>query len=404
MTNTKTFPVLGHISAEQFLQDYWQKQPLLIRDAIAGYTTPVSPDELAGLACEAEVESRIVLEHEDSDEVLPWELRHGPFAEDSFARLPESHWTLLVQECNKYVPELALLLDEFNFVPGWRVDDVMVSYAVAGGSVGPHVDQYDVFLLQGLGQRHWQIDPQSTSGQQAGELPDFLPNTELRILRQFEAQQEWVLNPGDILYLPPGVAHYGVALDECMTMSVGFRAPSHYDLLTAFADDRFARVSDPFRIPRYTDPDLALQEHSGQIGDQALQRVVDIIQSYTRDPDTIKRWFGQFITEPKHEFETLVPQTGYTVATLRKALQANDLVYRSESAKYAFIDQSPDVTYFYVNSMEIPLTHDQQALAPLVCNQRRISSQQLLSLMTNNLGDNVITRLFNEGYLFFDVQ
>jgi 50S ribosomal protein L16 3-hydroxylase len=404
VTNNKTFTVLGHISAEQFLQDYWQKQPLLIRDAIPGYTAPVSPDELAGLACEAEVESRIVLEHKDSEELLPWELRHGPFDEGSFAGLPASHWTLLVQECNKYIPELALLLDQFTFIPGWRVDDVMVSYAVPGGSVGPHVDQYDVFLLQGLGQRRWQIDPQTVNRQQDGELPDFLPNTELRILRQFEAQQEWVLNPGDILYLPPGVAHHGVALSDCMTMSVGFRAPSHYDLVTAFADDCFARVTDPFRIPRYRDPDLALQEHSGQISDQALRRVIDIIQSYTRNPEIIRRWFGQFITEPKHEFETLVPETTYTVATLQNALQAHDLVYRSESAKYAFIVQSPEMTYFYVNSMEIPLTHDQQALAPLVCNQRCISSNELLSLMTNNMTGDIIIRLFNEGYLFFDAQ
>ncbi|MGD8568394.1 MAG: cupin domain-containing protein [Gammaproteobacteria bacterium] len=404
MTNNKTFPVLGRISAEQFLRDYWQKQPLLIRDAIPGYTTPVSPDELAGLACEAEIESRIVLEHKNSEQVLPWELRHGPFDEESFAGLPASHWTLLVQECNKYVPELALLLDQFNFIPGWRVDDVMVSYAVPGGSVGPHVDQYDVFLLQGLGQRRWQIDPQTTAGHQPGEIPDFLPNAELRILRQFEAQQEWVLNPGDILYLPPGVAHHGVALDECMTMSVGFRAPSHYDLLTAFADDRFARVTDPFRIARYTDPDLSLQENSGQISDQALQRVVEIIQSYTREPQTIRRWFGQFITEPKHEFETLVPQTTYTPTRLQAALQSHDVVHRSESAKYAFIAQSPETTYLYVNSVEFTLSHDQQALAPLVCNRRQISSQRLLPFMnTDNTGD-IVTRLFNEGYLFFDVQ
>jgi 50S ribosomal protein L16 3-hydroxylase len=391
--------LLGGLTPQKFLQEYWQKKPLLIRNAIAGFTTPISPDELAGLACEPEVESRIVLE---KDGALPWHLQHGPFDDDDFAQLPESYWTLLVQECNKYVPELALLLDQFDFVPGWRIDDVMVSYAAPEGSVGPHVDQYDVFLLQGLGQRRWQINTQTVTHQNAKQAPDFLPGTDLRILREFEPEQEWLLEPGDMLYLPPGVAHHGVAVGECMTLSVGFRAPSHYDLFTAYADDRFATVADPFHIPRYQDPDLTLQENTGEITEQAVQRVVDIIQSYTRDPQTIKRWFGQFITEPKHELDTLVPETSYTPETLAQACRNLPVAYRMESVKFAFMTLPPDRTFLYVNGIEFELTADEQPIAPLICNERRIQSRSLLDLMSQSSTHHVITKLFNEGYLSFD--
>ncbi len=140
--------LLGGLSAEEFLQQYWQKKPLLIRQAIPDYSTPLSPDELAGLACEQEVESRLILE-KDAD--TPWQLEHGPFTETRFSQLPATHWTLLIQKVNQLLPQLAELLDQFNFIPNWRIDDVMVSYAPEAGSVGPHVDQYDVFLLQGLG-------------------------------------------------------------------------------------------------------------------------------------------------------------------------------------------------------------------------------------------------------------
>jgi 50S ribosomal protein L16 3-hydroxylase len=206
---------LGDMPIETFLRDYWQKKPLLIRQAYPGFELPIDGDELAGLALEEEVESRIVLEHGKT----PWELRHGPFDEQTFSQLPESHWTLLVQAVDQWVPEIHELLQDFQFIPGWRLDDIMISYASDKGSVGPHFDYYDVFLLQGMGKRRWRIGQHCDSGSELVE------GTPLKLLRNFETTDEWVLEPGDMLYIPPGIAHWGIAEGECITCSIGFRAP-----------------------------------------------------------------------------------------------------------------------------------------------------------------------------------
>ena len=234
--------LLGGITAREFLRDYWQKKPLLIRQAIPDFESPIDADELAGLALEEEVESRLVIEHGER----PWELRRGPFAEDAFGALPEREWTLLVQAVDQFVPEVAELLEQFRFLPSWRIDDVMISFAAPGGSVGPHFDNYDVFLLQAQGKRNWKI------GQMCNSESPLLQHADLRILAEFEESAEWVLEPGDMLYLPPRLAHFGIAEDDCMTYSVGFRAPSAAEVLTHFTDFLAQYLTDE---ERYTDAD-----------------------------------------------------------------------------------------------------------------------------------------------------
>ena len=393
MPDLEHFSILGKLNAADFLAEYWQKKPLLIQSAIPNYISPVSADELAGLACSDDVESRIVLE---KDGTSPWELRHGPFDEETFGHLPASHWTLLVQECNKHVPDLAVLLEQFNFIPNWRVDDVMVSYAAPHGSVGPHVDQYDVFLLQGMGQRRWQITSNKS------EHLTFIPGTDLRILEQFEAEQEWVLGPGDMLYLPPGVAHYGVALDDCLTLSVGFRAPSHYELLTHFAEDQFSNITDPFLIPRYEDPKLTLTENCGEITGSALEKIIDTIQSYAGNTENIKRWFGRYITEPKNDSDDLSEEDPYSVDQLREILTSQDYVCRSEYARFSFIKNPNDTSYLYVNGHEHLLESNAQLFAPAICNQRRIDTCAMLSLINSPECEDLVVKFFNSGYLYFE--
>jgi 50S ribosomal protein L16 3-hydroxylase len=387
--------VLGKISAAEFLRDYWQQKPLLIRQAIPDYESPLSPDELAGLACMDDVESRIVLE---KDGATPWELRHGPFDDALFAQLPTSHWTLLVQECNKHVPDLALLLEQFNFIPNWRIDDVMVSYAAPQGSVGPHVDQYDVFLLQGLGQRRWQINTRKTTHL------NFLPNTSLRILQQFDSEQEWILEPGDMLYLPPGVAHYGVALDDCMTLSIGFRAPSHYDLLTHFAEDQFAAITDPFRIPRYEDPGLPLQSNCGEITEQAVRNIAGILQSYTANTQNIKRWFGRYITEPKNDSIFEPEYTFEILDQLRERLTGEETVCRSEYARFAYIVDADRTVYLYINGNEYCLPNSDKAFAMMICDQRRIDAQLMATCIDHESLQHYLLDFFNNGYLYFEEE
>ena len=235
--------LLGGLTAREFLRDYWQKKPLLVRQAIPDFESPISPDELAGLALEEEVESRLVIEHGER----PWELQRGPFIEDTFQDLPERDWTLLVQAVDQFVPEVAELLEDFKFLPKWRIDDLMISFAAPGGGVGPHFDNYDVFLLQAHGHRRWQI------GQMCDADSPLLPHADLKILAQFEPTDEWVLAPGDMLYLPPRLAHCGTAEDDCMTYSVGFRAPSAAEVLTHFTDFLGQFLPDE---ERYSDPDI----------------------------------------------------------------------------------------------------------------------------------------------------
>ena len=277
--------ILGELSAESFLQHYWQKKPLLIRGALADYASPISADELAGLALESEVESRIV-ECQGRD----WTLKHGPFTEEDFLGLPEQDWTLLVQGVDLWVPEVQALLAQFAFLPPWRLDDVMVSFACPGGSVGPHFDQYDVFLLQVEGQRRWQI------GAECSKETPLRDNSPLRILQEFNAREEWLLDPGDMLYLPPGVAHWGVAQTECLTYSIGFRAPSIADMLGDLSVELMTQGYDV----HYRDPALTPEMASSNIDQAFIDQVKQQLWQAINDDDLISDWFARFMTATKY--------------------------------------------------------------------------------------------------------
>ena len=276
---------LGMVPA-RFLRDYWQKRPLLIRNAFPGFAPPLSPDDLAGLACMDGALARIVTHDAKRDR---WTLRSGPFDDATFAELPASHWTLLVQDVDKWDADTAALLAEFDFIPSWRIDDVMISYATDKGGVGAHVDQYDVFLLQGMGKRRWAID--------AGANPstDFREDVDLKLLKRFSPTHEWVLQPGDMLYLPPGVPHDGIAIGECMTYSIGMRAPAAGELLFDFA----AHVAESLpEARRFADPDLMPAASVGEIDAAALRRARRALGPVAAalGEDAFADWFGSFIT------------------------------------------------------------------------------------------------------------
>lgn len=282
--DARELPPLGMPPA-RFLRDYWQKQPLLIRNAFPGFVSPIQPEDLAGLACEEAALSRIVVHDRVSD---GWTLRSGPFGEDEFPGMPDHDWTLLVQDVDKWDQDVRALLAHFGFLPRWRIDDIMVSFAATGGSVGAHVDQYDVFLLQALGERRWQID--------AGENPpqDFRDDVELKLLREFRPTHDWVLQPGDMLYLPPGVPHHGVAVNPCLTFSVGMRAPSAAELIGDYLD---TLVADADENMRYGDSDLVPPADPYEIDAAAMGRVVEALNALRmNDADRLAGWFGRFIT------------------------------------------------------------------------------------------------------------
>ena len=319
-----------------FLRDYWQKRPLLVRNAFPGYVAPIEPDDLAGLACEEGVLARIVRHDRRRD---AWTVEAGPFPEAKFEGLPERDWSLLVQDVDKWDPDIAALLEHFGFLPRWRLDDIMVSFAAPGGSVGAHVDQYDVFLLQAHGHRRWQVD--------AGPNPPtgFRDDVELRLLQQFTPTHDWVLGPGDMLYLPPGVPHHGVAEDACLTFSVGMRAPSSAELLGDYVDHVLAGADEAVR---YRDPDLAVPVDPARIDAAALDRVRQALDRLPTDPAAIGEWFGRFITSYRNAVEVAPPPGLPPPAEVEQALAAGVLLLRHPYSRLAWQGEG-DAARLYAN-------------------------------------------------------
>lgn len=275
------FQVLGGISPQRFLREYWHKKPLLIRQAIPGFIPIVPRDALFSLATRPEVESRLI-----ACTAGQWSFDHGPFK-----RLPslrKKNWTLLVQGVNLHDDAANALMERFRFIPDARLDDLMISYATDGGGVGPHFDSYDVFLLQAHGKRHWRI-----SAQQDLELVEGMP---LKILKNFTPEQEFVLEAGDMLYLPPHYAHDGIAEGECMTYSVGFRAPSYQEL----GDGFLQFLADSIDLPgRYADPELRAALRPAEIPSAMLEKIAHEIRKIQFDDDDIAVFLGEYLSEPK---------------------------------------------------------------------------------------------------------
>lgn len=369
--------ILGALPTEAFLSEYWQKKPCLVRGALPGFHPPLDGDDLAGLACEETAEARLIAgKYPDHD----WTVRHGPFDDDEFASLPESHWTLLVQDVEKHYPPLQELLDHFDFLPSWRLDDLMISYAAPGGSVGPHVDQYDVFLLQAQGQRLWQIATKFE--------PALRESCELNVLERFEAEQEWILRPGDLLYLPPGVAHHGVALGECMTYSIGLRAPSAADLLLALGEELGVRENGG---GRYADPDLKPAPH-GLIDDAALARLRRLVTESLDGDDGFEAFSGRFLTRFRLALEPANPEPDLDAATLLRRLEGGARLVRNPWTRLAWL-QHGDAAWLFAAGQQLICS---EQLAERLCRERE---PELFSNALPAPDLEVVLELVNRGHL-----
>jgi 50S ribosomal protein L16 3-hydroxylase len=348
------------VDAESFLHLIWQRKPLLMRGALPDYRCPLSADELAGLACEEEIESRVVID----DDARPWQLVQGPLAPEFFDDLPTTRWTLLVQDVDKHVPAVAELLDYFTFLPDWRIDDVMISYAADGGSVGPHVDQYDVFLVQAEGRRRWSIDTR---------VPPDAPlrdDTELKILAGFAPEHEWVLEPGDVLYLPPGVAHWGIAEGPCMTCSVGFRAPSWREMLIDFCEYLIEREPGD---AHYRDPTLSVQVSSAEISAGVLDAVEALLGELTHTDAAQRRaWFGRLVTEPKPHLAPPPRGTPTPPARFHERLRASGTIRRHPWSRTAFAEMPDGRPVLFANGVEYPVPASCQGLLRTLAHAREM--------------------------------
>jgi 50S ribosomal protein L16 3-hydroxylase len=296
--------LLGGITPRQFFAEYWQKKPLVVRQALPGFGDWLDRRGLSALACRDDAESRLVRVQRNQ-----WLLDHGPFESEALDDLPKRGWSLLVSGVNHLLPEADHLLHSFDFIPQARLDDLMVSFAPPGGGVGPHFDSYDVFLIQGLGRRRWEI-----SGQDDLTLVEDAP---LRILKTFRVDRTWELEPGDLLYLPPKYANNGVALSDCMTWSVGFRAPKTQEIVSQF----LTYVQDNLDLDgMYADPDLKQPAHSARIPADMLDWVVRTIGTLRWDKADVADFLGRYLSEPKAHVFFNPPRRPLTVTAFAKAV------------------------------------------------------------------------------------
>lgn len=291
-------PLLGGMSPAKFMRDYWQKKPLLIRQAILGVQSPIERSKLFALAESEDVESRLIVKTDGAAKKSKkagadagWRMSHGPMNRRSLPAMSQPGWTLLVQGLDLHVPAAYELLQQFRFVPDARLDDLMISYATDGGGVGPHYDSYDVFLLQVHGQRRWRIGPLKDASLQA-DVP-------LKILTHFVPEQDLVLEPGDMLYLPPRWAHDGIAQGECMTCSVGFRVPEKTDL----AREVLLRLVEGLECPEvpdlYKDPEQPATVTPGQIPAALQEFALAAVMKALKDPSALHSALGEVLSEPK---------------------------------------------------------------------------------------------------------
>ena len=341
---------LPNLDVDAFMRRYWQREPLLVRGAFPAFADPLDPREIFSLAASPDCASRLVQRRGRR-----WSLEHGPFDHARLKQLPRRGWTLLVQDTNHFSARADALLGRFDFIPHARIDDLMVSYAVPGGGVGPHVDSYDVFLLQGRGRRRWQISRQADLA--------FVPGLELRILARFVPEQEWVLEAGDMLYLPPHVAHSGVAETECLTWSVGFRAPTDREIASgflAFLDDTLALDG------QYADPGARATRHPGGIPPSLVTHVEKTLARIRWTRAEAAEFAGRFLSEPKPQAYFTPPHRPLPGAAFAAKARRTGLV----------LDRRTRLLYragrFYMNGDAVEVEASARALMRRLADRRRI--------------------------------
>jgi len=289
MDVSQALPLLGGISPQVFMKRYWQKKPLLVRQAVPDFKPLLNRTELFELAANEDAQTRMVIQ--EPGKAPGWRFKQGPFQRKALPALKTPGWTILVQGVDLHVESVHQLMNQFRFVPDARLDDLMISFATDGGGVGPHFDSYDVFLLQAHGRRRWRIGRQKDLSLQ--------PDVPLKILSHFVPEEEFVLEPGDLLYLPPGYAHDGIAEGECMTYSIGFRIPNKAELARELLQRLAEDAEEDVGVALYRDPNQAAVDQPADIPAQMLEFAQKAVQEALKDPHALARGLGEYMTEPK---------------------------------------------------------------------------------------------------------
>lgn len=374
---------LNNFNPESFLQTYWQKKPVVIRQAFTNFCDPLDEHELAGLAQEEDIDSRIVSRRADS-----WHVSHGPFAD--FSAHCQGAWSLLVQNVDCYSANAESLLNAFDFIPVWRIDDLMVSYSVDDAGVGPHLDQYDVFIIQGKGSRRWRVGGKS-------HYEERLPHPQLRQVSAFEPIIDEELLPGDMIYIPPGFPHDGVATQECLNYSVGFRAPNQQELLSGFAD--YALDSGVFQ-QRYIDPDLALRDEPCEIKQQEVAKLREMMLKLINS-NHFEQFLGAYLSTSNLTTQDLLTgELTYELDEIKQMFTANQGFYRAPGVKSVYFenaaDSSSEVTVF-INESAFEVPKNQLQIVNKLLNQEFWHPNSEINNENSIFFVQFVSTLLNEG-------
>ncbi|GAW95126.1 MULTISPECIES: cupin domain-containing protein [Colwellia] len=373
---------LQQMTQQEFLDQYWQKKPVVIRQGFKDFVDPITADELAGLAMEEQIESRLV--HKKDGQ---WQADFGPF--ESYEHLGKENWSLVVQALDNFSEEAAEMLEAFRFLPHWRLDDLMASFAMPGGSVGPHMDNYDTFICQGSGKRHWRVGD-------SGDHVEFAAHESLLHVEPFEAIIDVELNPGDILYIPPGFPHEGISLDTSMSFSIGFRANSAVSVLSAFADHL---IDNEKGSQLLTDPNRQVVSHSGEVSNEDYASIKGQIQQLLDDDASFKSFTGQFLTTAKHDLDVLLPDEPFELTEVSNLLNSH-AIKRLGGLRAFYFEDTIEQGLCYINGTELAFSAEIANGVKLLCDKVMLLPDDLSEWSHNAAFVELATELLNQGYWY----
>ncbi|MCP4991795.1 MAG: cupin domain-containing protein [Colwellia sp.] len=373
---------LMQMTQQEFLDEYWQKKPVVIRQGFKNFVDPIAADEVAGLAMEEQVESRLV--HKTDGK---WQAAFGPF--ESYEHLGDKDWSLIVQALDNFSEEAAEMIEPFRFIPHWRLDDLMASFATPGGSVGPHIDNYDVFICQGSGKRNWRVGDR-------GEHVEFAAHEALLHVEPFESIIDVELETGDILYIPPGFPHEGITLETSMSFSVGFRGNSSVSVLSAFADHL---IDNEHGSDLLTDPNRQVVSQSGQVTNDDYASIKNQVASLLDDDAIFKTFTGQFLTAAKHDLDILLPDEPFELPEVSNLLNSH-AIKRLGGLRAFYFEDTVAQGLCYINGTEQEFSSDIANGVKLLCDNVMLTPDAMSEWSHNAAFVELVTALLNQGYWY----
>lgn len=373
-----------NIDVPEFLNTYWQKKPVVIKNAFENFADPISAEELAGLSLEEIIDSRFV-----SNENLKWTAKHGPFDEAFFGELPETHWQLIIQACNHWHSDTAQLIEPFKQLPQWLFDDVMVCYSAPNGGVGPHIDQYDVFIIQGQGKRQWKV-----GAKDIGQYQEVIQGGALRQIEGFDAIIDEILQPGYMLYIPPGFPHEGTTLEASLSYSLGYRSPTEQELLSHFADHLIAHDIGNHHMH---DPAMPAQNQHGLIGQQGLDALKQMLRNALDNDVVINTFIGTQLSQSRHQMNIIEADPEYSLDEIDALLAQNTVWEKVAGLKTLYLEGN--LQQLFVNGECFDIDGSDHHILALLCDQECFSSDEMTSFPQLQTRQTLLT-LINLGYWY----